>query len=584
MKSALKKIAYSGKRGLNMVVIISVIVLLSAGCSSFKNQEGERKIVPEQLIWQHPDSALLILNSYNVENLDVYQLQTYRLDKIKASLRMGVSVLPDSINPLFRYFQAKKNYQQSGEAAYSLFIAYNEQQQYDSAMYMLKETETYLPFMDSIYSGMVYYHEGVLAEREQLFHIASERYQKALPFIRQSNDSLRIACCLRDAARMQVSDTALRASLFGEALRIAKSINHPILYDDILVQQSIHCLPMDSDVVFEVAKTICDSFGIPRYTNLICAIAMERGDLKTAEDYFSLLENDTIHYDISRYTYYLLRSKILQARGEQQEAYSSLEKAYLRVLADDQQNEAARTYAISRHYDVEKEQKHNLELKLKQQQFWLTTGMILTGLLLACLCVFLIYLYERNKRISKEKESALQQLTIREKEQEIAEKNLQQLQMATELQKAQAELEDKRNTLRQFLKHRVALIRQIHQSLLGSKLKSESVKKVLDELSLQHPPTWQKFEEEFNAAYGDILKTIRVRYPSLNEYDIRYIALSILEITPAEMACVFQMASQSVWNRRDRLKKHLGNPNLDFEEWIQSLREKKPITESKQLF
>ena len=124
MKSALKKIAYSGKRGLNMVVIISVIVLLSAGCSSFKNQEGERKIVPEQLIWQHPDSALLILNSYNVEKLDNSQLQTYHLDKIKASLRVGVSVLPDSIIPLFRYFQAKKNYQQSGEAAYSLFIAY----------------------------------------------------------------------------------------------------------------------------------------------------------------------------------------------------------------------------------------------------------------------------------------------------------------------------------------------------------------------------------------------------------------------------------------------------------------------------
>ena len=147
--------------------------------------------------------------------------------------------------------------------------------------------------------------------------------------------------------------------------------------------------------------------------------------------------------------------------------------------------------------------------------------------------------------------------------------------MATELQKAQAELEDKRNTLRQFLKHRIALIRQIHQTLLGSKQKSQSVKKVLDELSLQHPPTWQTFEEEFNAAYGDILNTIRAKYPSLNEHDIRYIALSILEITPAEMACVFQMASQSVWNRRDRLKKHLGNPNLDFDEWIQSLREKK---------
>ena len=568
-------IAYSGKTCLKKVVLFAAIALLSASYGCVQKQDKVHKIVPEQLIWRHPDSALLILNSYNVEKLDKSQLQTYHLDKIKASLRVGVSVLPDSIIPLFRYFQAKKNYQQSGEAAYALFIAYNKQQQYDSSMYMLKEAEIYLPFMDSIYSGMVYYHEGVLAEREQLFHIASERYQKALPFIRQSNDSLRIACCLRDAARMQVSDTALRASLFGEALRIAKSINHPILYEDILVQQSSHCLPMDSDVVFEVAKTICDSFGIPRYANLICAIAMERGDLKTAEDYFSLLENDTIHYDISRYIYYLLRSKILQARGKTQDAYSSLEKAYLRVLTDEQQNEAARTYAISRHYDVEKEQKHILELKLKQQQFWLTTGMIITWLLLACLCVFLIYLYERNKRISKEKESALQQLTIREKEQEIAEKNLQQLQMATELQKAQAELEDKRNTLRQFLKHRIALIRQIHQSLLGSKQKSESVKKVLDELSLQYPPTWQTFKEEFNAAYGNLLGELKNNYPSLTEKDLLFIALSVLGLDVNDIGYIFGTTDRTLWNRRQFIKNRIGYSKMDFEEWIQSLREKK---------
>ena len=570
-----QRIAYSGKTCLKKVVLFAAIALLSASYGCVQKQDKVHKIVPEQLIWQHPDSALLILNSYNVEKLDNSQLQTYHLDKIKASLRVGVSVLPDSIIPLYRYFQEKKLRQQSGEAAYALFIAYNKQQQYDSSMYMLKEAEIYLSFMDSIYSGMVYYHEGVLAEREQLFHIASERYQKALPFIRQSNDSLRIACCLRDAARMQISDTALRASLFGEALRIAKSINHPILYEDILVQQSSHCLPMDSDLVFEVAKTICDSFGIPRYANLICAIAMERGDLKTAENYFSLLENDTIHYDISRYTYYLLRSKILQARGEQQEAYSSLEKAYLRVLTDEQQNEAASTYAISRHYDVEKEQKHILELKLKQQQFWLTTGMIITGLLLACLCVFLIYLYERNKRISKEKESALQQLTIREKEQEIAEKNLQQLQMATELQKAQAELEDKRNTLRQFLKHRIALIRQIHQSLLGSKQKSESVKKVLDELSLLHPPTWQTFKEEFNAAYGNLLGELKNNYPSLTEKDLLFIALSVLGLDVNDIGYIFGTTDRTLWNRRQFIKNRIGCSKMDFEEWIQSLREKK---------
>ena len=570
-----QRIAYSGKTCLKKVVLFAAIALLSASYGCVQKQDKVHKIVPEQLIWRHPDSALLILNSYNVEKLDKSQLQTYHLDKIKASLRVGVSVLPDSIIPLFRYFQEKKLRQQSGEAAYALFIAYNKQQQYDSSMYMLKEAEIYLPFMDSIYSGMVYYHEGVLAEREQLFHIASERYQKALPFIQQSNDSLRIACCLRDAARMQVSDTALRASLFGEALRIAKSINHPILYEDILVQQSSHCLPMDSDLVYELAKTICDSFGIPRYANLICAIAMERGDLKTAENYFSLLENDTIHYDISRYTYYLLRSKILQARGKTQDAYSSLEKAYLRVLTDEQQNEAARTYAISRHYDVEKEQKHILELKLKQQQFWLTTGMIITGLLLACLCVFLIYLYERNKRISKEKESALQQLTIREKEQEIAEKNLQQLQMATELQKAQAELEDKRNTLRQFLKHRIALIRQIHQSLLGSKQKSESVKKVLDELSLLHPPTWQTFKEEFNAAYGNLLGELKNNYPSLTEKDLLFIALSVLGLDVNDIGYIFGTTDRTLWNRRQFIKNRIGYSKMDFEEWIQSLREKK---------
>ena len=572
MISTFKKIAYSGKRRLNRMIPFAVIALLSASCSHLNHQDSVHKIVPEKLIWQHPDSALLILNSYNVENLDVSQLQMYHLDKIKASLRVGIAVSPDSILPLFHYFQAEKIRQQAGEAAYALFIAYNKQQQYDSAMYMLKETEVYLPFMDSIYSGMVYYHEGVLAEREQLFHIASERYQKALPFLRQSGDSLRIACCLRDAARMQANDSSLRASLFSEALRMASSIHHPILYNDILVQQSMHCLPMDSDVVFEVSKYLCDSFRIPRYANMVCAIALDRSDLQTAENYFSLLENDTIHYDISRYIYYLLRSKMQQARGEQQEAYSSLEKAYLRVLADEQQNEAARTYAISRHYDVEKEQKHILELKLRQQGFWLTAGILISGLILAFLCCFLIYLYERNKRIAKDKELALHQLTIREKEQEIAEKNLKQLQMATELQNAQAEILEKRNALRLFLKHRVALIRQIHQSLLKQKQIPASVNKLLDELSLNNPQTWQTFVEEFTVAYGDILNTVKAEHPSVNDKDIRYLALVILGITPAEIACVCQMEPQSVWNRRDRLKKHLGSTVDDLDEWIESLK------------
>ena len=143
-----QRIAYSGKTCLKKVVLFSVITLLSASYGCVQKQDKVHKIVPEQLIWQHADSALLILNSYNVEKLDKSQLQTYHLDKIKASLRVGVSVLPDSIMPLFRYFQEKKLRQQSGEAAYALFIAYNKQQQYDSAMYMLKETETYLPFMD----------------------------------------------------------------------------------------------------------------------------------------------------------------------------------------------------------------------------------------------------------------------------------------------------------------------------------------------------------------------------------------------------------------------------------------------------
>ena len=97
-----QRIAYSGKTCLKKVVLFAAIALLSASYGCVQKQDKVHKIVPEQLIWQHPDSALLILNSYNVEKLDNSQQQTKKKNKIKASQRVAESILPHSLIPLFR--------------------------------------------------------------------------------------------------------------------------------------------------------------------------------------------------------------------------------------------------------------------------------------------------------------------------------------------------------------------------------------------------------------------------------------------------------------------------------------------------
>ena len=101
------------------------------------------------------------------------------------------------------------------------------------------------------------------------------------------------------------------------------------------------------------------------------------------------------------------------------------------------------------------------------------------------------------------------------------------------------------------------------------------MKKVLDELSLLHPPTWQTFKEEFNAAYGNLLGELKKKYPSLTEKDLLFIALSVLGLDVNDIGYIFGTTDRTLWNRRQFIKNRIGCSKMDFEEWIQSLRDKK---------
>ena len=72
-------------------------------------------------------------------------------------------------------------------------------------------------------------------------------------------------------------------------------------------------------------------------------------------------------------------------------------------------------------------------------------------------------------------------------------------------------------------------------------------------------------------ANNGLLARLRSSYPALTESDLRYIALAYLRLDNSDISILLQMQERTLWNRRQRIKNHLGDPTMNLDEWIAGL-------------
>lgn len=554
--------------GTILVMCIFAIACISTSCRRPQQDQSPEIALSERLIWANPDSAKQFLSCINTNKMAFDEKKLYELQLMKANVRMWNEVPADSMHLLLDYFKTQKEHQQTGELLYTMGIYYEHWMEFDSATFYLKEAQTYIPHLNDIYAGMIYFRIGSVHENEQLYHIALENYQAAIPHLERTHDIYRQACCLRDLARTVAEDEE-RNAYYERSIELAKQTGDSCLIYDILIQKEANINPMDSDLVLH----LIEAYPHPRYASVAARIYLDQGDLPTAKQYLELLAADTALLDWSAHEYTYLESRIRYNEGNTEEAFNELVDTYLKFCHDIQKDGYARTYAIARQYDLEKAEQHAMQLTIDKQHLWLVIGSITTLSIILLLIAWIVYTREHLRRKQQEQNRQIEQLRAENAEKQLN-SELQQRELSElKLREAEADIIKKREVLHELLLQRVELTRLLlGKNEIGQNL-PEEIQKTLDQITFSKPENMEGFMDEFNCVHTGLIDAIRKAHPAINEQDELYIALAMHGLTPADIGTLLQMKKQSVWNRRQRLKKHLDLADMDIEEWINSVKQ-----------
>ena len=451
------------------------------------------------------------------------------------------------------------------------------------------------------YAGLVYYRLGSVYESEQLYSISLEYYKRAIPYFEACNSHHYLAFCYRDISRTAHSicahEDSLVTSSYRRALMEALLSGNQALSSEIRFHHELNKPNKDSTKLFELSRCLCDSFGQNRYAYFAAICHLKDGNICQGLKYIQCFTADTIYSDWAKIQYRYLQSLLYHKTGRTLQAYSMLQRVYHDLWILLQEDANARIYAISRHYDLEREQNRSLQLQLEKQRLHITIAGIAVLLLICVLVAWLIILHQRNEKRLMWQQSEQRQLKAQaeqlriEKQRVVAENRRieaekqcaetdrrrieaekQHLEAQNQIIQLHAELQARREALRQNLRLRIDLTKHLHQ-LPEQDLQhlSKAFMDSLKSLTFSDKNTWQQFLGDFNNSYTDLLDNVKRNNPKTTDKDLQYIALAKLGLSINDICYLLDVGEQTIWNRRQRVKAHLNDPNTDLDEWIRML-------------
>ena len=527
----------------------------------------------ESQIWSNPIDALDSLAIFSPEKLEMTEKMHWYLLSELANSRLNRSGSPDSVMMMvIDYYNQRGLQSYAARAYYVQGLEYFSQSRFYDAMVSLKEAESRMAYLpDSLpYKCMIYFIEGKLFETEYLFHIANDYYKKALNYASIINDPYRMACSYYYIARTHSEfNDSISHHYYLDALEIAKNLNDSLLYYEILIQEEIHNTSIDSLNLYLYAKNLTDNYHDPYYAHYVVEYLQNNHQIEESARYLNIFACDSVNSSWSKDRFHYLQSRQKHLNGHSAQAFSQMEKLYQNQTEQIYRDGKARTYTISRMYDVEQEKNKNLELTIDKQHLWITIGIIISILIIVILSAFYIFYLQKVHERAQAQAHEIDKLKAQAAE-EQANKEIDRLNM---------ELELRRVMLRDSLKNRIELSRKLASSPDALKThvqnSGDCLAEWLEENTFINGGNSDKLISEFQAIYGNLLCELKKKYPSLTEKDLLFIALSVLGLNVTDIGYIFGTTDRTIWNRRQFIKNRIGNPKLDFDEWIQSLREKR---------
>ena len=533
------------------IFILSIILLSCIACSEKNTLNNPLLTQAIEQLWSYPDSAYHILQSIAHDELSEYEKHRYALAEAHLQLKLQSS-LPShtSLNDLAWYFLENNDAPSAGEAYYIQGAYLNWLGENTQAMQYLKEAEDQptLP----IIRGMIYYKMGRISESEQLYDIALDNYERALPYLEEANLPLYLASVYRELGRMVSTDS--RDIYFEKALEYAHIYGDTILYLDIRhAELSAQAYP--SPEIAQICQYLCHEAGMKRYAYDLAKYYIRSKEADSARIYLDILAADTTAKIWSDQQYTLWHSQYLHLKGHNADAYQALYDLYTTHYNTMEEKGRSSAYVVSQHYDNEVEHARNLQLQLDKQRLYIVLALLLIAILLASIVLIQYNTQRRTKQLIEEARTS---------------------QQISDLQK---ELQVRREAIKRSLDQRIELNKSLQEAIL-TKQEAASIpdwaKEFVEMNIFSTEEQWQNFLQEFNSCYGDLLTTMRKNYPRLTSTDTQVIALYILGMDNSDICLLMGLTQRTVWSRRMRIKDRVGlGEKESLDKWIKERLEVK---------
>lgn len=456
---------------------------------------------------------------------------------------------------------------QEAEQYYLAGTSSNHASQYEESAYYLKQAEDALlriPPSDmnsdeyakrNRLLGLTWFHLGNTSESEMLYDIAQKYYEKSIPMLESSKDAVFLACAFRDAARTNAilgGDADSTRYWFQKAAYFADSIGNKMLSEDIAAYYYQYCEPDNKAGMLNACRSLAEEYGVStRYAEII-EMYLAAGETDSAAYYLAYLHpQDSAYSYWFSHSYAYLHSKILQQQGASEKAYEELLALYDRKIEELQRDAGARTYALSLHYDVAREQQ--LAEEAQRERRWQRTISIVLVLLLALVITLMLVLWRYWQQRRREQNATIEALQT---------KYTQQLQLALER-----------------LQQKVNLTREMElQRLRGNEPEFPKWLHTYrdEQLTLSKAGIEELIASVDNSLDGAISR-LQQEFPQLTESDMQFAILTIIGASDTDMGILLNVQKQTIYHRRQIVRKHVDPRIEDIDSWLRAYVLRKKI-------
>ena len=448
---------------------------------------------------------------------------------------------------------------QKAEELYALGTSSNQHSNYEESTTYLKQAEECL--VESRKSkneriatrsnqllGLTRFHLGNTSESEMLYEIAGSYYHKAIPLLMQGENAVYLACAYRDIARTMALTGGEQDSVlwyFAQAKQYAQTAQSDVLLLDIDAYRYQLCYPDSVTQRLAVCKELAEKHGAHARYSEIVELFLAQHATDSAAFYLERLQpKDSSYAYWFEQSYAYLQSKVLRQRGKNDKAYEVLLDLYDRKIEELQRDAGARTYALSLHYDVAREQQLAQEAQRERQwQRKISLVLVLLLVLVVALSLILWHYWQHRRR---EQAAALQALQ---------DKYAQQLQLALER-----------------LKQKVNLTREMElQRLRGNAPEFPKwLQTYRDEQLTLSKESIDELIDSVDRALDGAISRLRKDYPALTESDMQFAILTIIGASDPDMGILLNVQKQTIYHRRQIVRKHV-NPDIDdIDAWLRA--------------